>query len=184
MFETFKAKAEAAGNTAVHRVATRDEAFSLIFEVLKKQEIQDTAGSWAVWAESPMLSGVDTKALEAKVPGLKIGVTPELAKGAKVGITQMDYGIAKTGTIAQDATKADQRMASTLPWVHIAVLGTNRIVPDLSDFMAKMHPSQSNYIALITGPSKTADIERVLAIGVHGPEHLVIVCVDELGGAN
>lgn len=184
MFETFKTKAEAAGNTTVHRVATRDEALSFIVEVLKKQEIQDSAGSWAVWAESPMLSGVDTKALEAKVPGLKIGVTPELAKGAKVGITQMDYGIAKTGTIAQDSTKADQRMASTLPWVHVAVLGTNRIVADLSAFMAKMHPSQSNYIALITGPSKTADIERVLAIGVHGPEHLVIVCVDELGGVN
>jgi L-lactate dehydrogenase complex protein LldG len=37
---------------------------------------------------------------------------------------------------------------------------------------------------LITGPSKTADIERVLAIGVHGPERVVIICVDELGGTN
>lgn len=184
MFETFKTKAEAAGNTTVQKVATKDEAITFIVDYLRKQEIKDTAGSWAVWAESPMLAGVDTKALEEKVPGLKIGVTPELAKGAKIGITQMDYGIAKTGTIAQDSTKADQRMASTLPWIHIAILATNRIVADLSAFMDRMHPSQSNYIALITGPSKTADIERVLAIGVHGPEHLVIVCVDELGGAN
>ena len=50
--------------------------------------------------------------------------------------------------------------------------------------MTKMHPSKNGYIALITGPSRTADIERVLAIGVHGPERLVIVCVDELGGMN
>jgi L-lactate dehydrogenase complex protein LldG len=184
MFDTFKTKAEAAGNTSVHRVATKAEAFDLIVELLRKEEIRDAAGSWAVWAESPILSGLDIKMLEAKVPGLKIGVTPEFAKGAKIGITQMDYGIAKTGTLAQDSTKADQRMASTLPWIHVAILGTNSIVADMPALMAKMHPGKSNYIALITGPSKTADIERVLAIGVHGPEHVVIVCVDELGGTN
>ena len=60
----------------------------------------------------------------------------------------------------------------------------NKIVADLLALMTKMHPDKSNYIALITGPSKTADIERVLAIGVHGPERLVIVCVDELGGTS
>lgn len=184
MFETFKVKAEAAGNTAVHRVATQAEALDFIVEFLKKENVADSAGSWAVWADSPILAGVDTKALEAKVPGLKVGVTAETAKGAKVGITQMDYGIARTGTLAQDSTKADQRLASALPWIHVALLGTNAIVADLAELMTKMHPSKSNYIALITGPSKTADIERVLAIGVHGPEHLVIVCVDELGGTN
>lgn len=184
MFETFKAKAEAAGNTVVQKVATKVEAFDYIVELLKKEEIKDAAGSWAVWADSPILAGIDTKALESRVPGLKIGVTPELAKGAKIGITQMDYGIAKTGTLAQDSTKADQRMASTLPWIHVALLGTDSIVADMPALMTKMHPSKSNYIALITGPSKTADIERVLAIGVHGPERIVIVCVDELGGAN
>lgn len=184
MFEMFKTKAEAAGNTAVHRVTTKAEALDFVVEFLKKEEVADAAGSWAVWADSPILAGVDTKALEAKVPGLKVGVTPEMAKGAKVGITQMDYGIAKTGTMAQDSTKADQRLASALPWIHLALLGTDRLVADLSELMTKLHPSQSNYIALITGPSKTADIERVLAIGVHGPERVVIVCVDELGGTN
>jgi L-lactate dehydrogenase complex protein LldG len=43
-----------------------------------------------------------------------------------------------------------------------------------------MHPKDTKFITLITGASKTADIERVLAIGVHGPERLVIVCVDDL----
>jgi L-lactate dehydrogenase complex protein LldG len=184
MFETFKTKAEAAGNTAVHRIATKAEALDFIVELLKKEEIKDAAGSWAVWADSPILAGVDTKALEAKVPGLKIGVTAELAKGAKIGITQMDWGIAKTGTMAQDSTKADQRLASALPWIHVALLGTNSLVADLPALMTKMHPSKHTYIALITGPSKTADIERVLAIGVHGPERVVIICVDELGGTN
>jgi L-lactate dehydrogenase complex protein LldG len=184
MFDTFKAKAEAAGNTSVHRVATKAEALDFIVELLKKENIKDAAGSYAVWADSPILSGVDTKALEARVPGLKVGVTIDLAKSAKIGITQMDWGIANTGTMAQDSTKADQRMASALPWIHVAILGTHCIVADLPELMTKMHPDKNTYIALITGPSKTADIERVLAIGVHGPEHIVIVCVDELGRTN
>jgi len=44
----------------------------------------------------------------------------------------------------------------------------------------RLHPSQANYISFITGPSRTADIERVLTIGAHGPERLVIVVVDAL----
>ncbi len=46
--------------------------------------------------------------------------------------------------------------------------------------MTKMHPKDIKFMTLITGASKTADIERVLAIGVHGPERLVIVCIDDL----
>jgi len=184
MFDTFKAKAEAAGNTAVHRVATKVEAFDLIVEFLKKEDIKDAAGSYAVWADSPILAGVDTKALAARVPGLKFEVTRDLAKNSKIGITQMEWGIANTGTLAQNATAAEQRLASALSWTHIMLLGTGNIVADLPAFMTKMRPDKSSYLALITGPSKTADIERVLAIGVHGPERIVILCVDELGGMN
>jgi len=54
----------------------------------------------------------------------------------------------------------------------------------MPSLMTKMTPKESGYIAFITGPSRTADIERVLTIGVHGPERLVIVAVDELGGMN
>ncbi len=180
MFETFKAKALAAGNTEVQRFSTKTEALDFIEGYLRKENISNVAGSYAVWAESPMLKGVDTKALAARIPGLTFAVTRETAKNAKIGITQMEWGIANTGTLAQDATAADQRLASTLPWTHIMFLGAGNIVADLPSFLAKARPDKSNYLALITGPSKTADIERVLAIGVHGPERVVIVCVDEL----
>jgi L-lactate dehydrogenase complex protein LldG len=182
MFNTFKAKAEAAGNTEVWRFVTKAGAITFIEEYLRKEDIKDEAGSYAVWADGPVLKGIDTKALAAKVPGLKFEVTRELAKHSKIGITQMEWGIADTGTLAQNADAAEQRLASTLSWTHIMLLGTGNIVADLPAFMSKMHPSKSNYLTLITGPSKTADIERVLAIGVHGPERVVIVCVDELGG--
>lgn len=184
MFDKFKAAAEAAGNTEVQRFGAKAEALIFIEGLLKKEEIKDTPGFYAVWADSPFLKGIDTKELAAKVPGLKFEVTRELAKNAKIGITQMEWGLANMGTLAQDSTAVEQRLASALSWIHVALLSTDKIVADLPALMTRMHPGTSNYIALITGPSKTADIERVLAIGVHGPEQLVIVCVDESGGMN
>jgi L-lactate dehydrogenase complex protein LldG len=124
---------------------------------------------------------MDTKALAAQVPGLTFAVTRQSAKDAKIGVTQMEWGIANTGTLAQDSSAVEQRLASSLTWIHIALVASEQIVPDLPTLMTRMHPSKNGYIALITGPSRTADIERVLAIGVHGPERLVVVCVDELG---
>lgn len=184
MYEQFKAKAEAAGNTVVQRFGTKAEALAFIEQTLKKQEIKNASGSYAVWADCPFLNGVDTKALAAKTPGLSFEFTREIAKDSKVGISQMEWGLANMGTMAQDSVKIEQRLASALPWLHIALLPTKNILADIPALMTKMHPSKNAYIALITGPSKTADIERVLAIGVHGPEHMLIICVDELGGNN
>ena len=53
----------------------------------------------------------------------------------------------------------------------------------MGSVLEQLRPEQINYISFITGPSRTADIERVLTIGVHGPERLIIVVVDEFEGA-
>ena len=71
--------------------------------------------------------------------------------------------------------------ASALPLIHVAVLPTGAIHPDMAGGLQQVHPSRTGYISMITGPSRTADIERVLTIGVHGPARLVIVFVDEWG---
>jgi len=183
MFDTFKAKAEAAGCQVV-RFATSAEALDFILQFMRDEGVADAPGTYAVWADCPFLNGLDRQALEKRVPGLTFNVTPQSAKDARIGVTQMHWGIANTGTLAQDSSAVEQRLASALTWIHIALVGTADIVADLPALMTKMHPSQHGYIALITGPSRTADIERVLAIGVHGPERLVIVSVDELGGMN
>ena len=51
-------------------------------------------------------------------------------------------------------------------------------------WLADADPARMNYLSMITGPSRTADIERVLTIGVHGPVRLIIIFVDELGRTN
>jgi L-lactate dehydrogenase complex protein LldG len=114
------------------------------------------------------------------VPGLRFDVRRETAADARVGISQFEWAIANTGTLVQDAAAIEHRLASTLPLVHVALVSSQAIVPDLASLLNKTGPQQSNYLAFVSGPSRTADIERVLTIGVHGPGRLVIVCVDEL----
>jgi len=180
MFESFKARAETSGNTEVKRFETTAQALGFIEAFIAQEEIKDEAGSYAVWADSSMLKALDKNAMVAKFPGLHFDVTRELAKGAKIGITQLQWGLAETGSMAQDSTDVEQRLASALCWIHVAILPTSKIIADIPAFMTKMHPKDIKFMTLITGASKTADIERVLAIGVHGPERLVIVCVDDL----
>jgi L-lactate dehydrogenase complex protein LldG len=92
----------------------------------------------------------------------------------------VDWALANTGTLVQSADEVDKRLVSTLPPVHIAFVSTAALLPDLPAVFQQVDPRRSAYISLITGPSRTADIERVLTIGVHGPERLIIILVDEL----
>jgi len=181
MFESFKTRAEAV-SAEVHRFATGAEASKFLAELLDKEGVAPEPGKRAVWATRPMAPGIDPGPLAAKNPGLTLDVTREGAAQAKVGISAVDWGLADTGTMVQDATDVDLRLASTLPEIHVALLRTERIVPDLAALLPSLDPGSSRYIAFITGPSRTADIERVLTIGVHGPVRLVILCVDGDGG--
>ncbi|WP_347488834.1 lactate utilization protein [Desulfoscipio sp. XC116] len=103
---------------------------------------------------------------------------------AGLGLSEVDLAIAGTGTLAQDSTDINQRLVSTLPPVHAALVRTERLVQHFSDAMDMLNSRRANlpgYISFISGPSRTADIERVLTIGVHGPEQLHIIFVDEAG---
>ena len=176
LFETFKARAEAV-SAEVHRFAARPEALAFILGLL-----QEPGG--ALWAGGSFLDGLEPDGLCAQAPGLSFQVTRQGAAAARFGISQMDWAVAGTGTLVQDAAQVELRLVATLPSIHIALLGTTRILADLPGVLRHLHPARTGCISLITGPSRTADIERVLTIGVHGPERLIIVCVDELERAS
>jgi len=179
MFDPFKARAEAA-RAEVFRFSTKTATLDFLLAFLAKEGLADQPQSVAVWAECPLLDAADRQRLES-VAGMRFAVSREQAAQAKFGISQMAWALADTGTLVQDSTAIDQRLVSSLPSIHIALVPTSGILADLPALLSRVSPQTSGYIALITGPSRTADIERVLTIGVHGPERLLILFVDELG---
>ncbi|WP_425619227.1 lactate utilization protein C [Anatilimnocola sp. NA78] len=90
-----------------------------------------------------------------------------------IGITSVDVAIAETGTLLMCHRPTQERVASLLPPMHVAVIEQNQIVPDLLDAFNILHErgvqNLPSNITLITGPSKTGDIELQLTTGVHGP---------------
>jgi len=178
-FDTFKTRAEAV-SAEVHRFPSKREALAFIQEFLRAEAISDSPQSYAVWANGRFLNSEERLRLSQQVPGLRFDVTRQTSADAKIGICQMDWGIANTGTVVQDASAVEKRLASTLPQIHIAIVGTQSILADMPAVLKKLSPQQAAYLSMITGPSRTADIERVLTIGVHGPGRLIIVVVDEM----
>jgi L-lactate dehydrogenase complex protein LldG len=117
-----------------------------------------------------MIDSADQRALGASFPGIRFDVTRETAAQAKVGISQMDWALADTGTLVQVPTRwisgwSQPSRRFTLHWFPLHPFC--RICPPC---FPSWNLRKLAYLAFITGPSRTADIERVLTIGVHGPE--------------
>lgn len=99
-----------------------------------------------------------------------------------LGFTSAQYGLAETGTLVLDSASEDLRLATMLSQIHVAVLDPALIRPDmqaLEEELQRRMASAPSYMAFITGASRTADIERVLTIGVHGPLELHILLSGE-----
>lgn len=102
---------------------------------------------------------------------------------ADCGITDAEWGIASTGTLVLPMRPASPRSASLLPSIHLAILDAERILPN--EPSAILHIGETymkradrpSSVVLVTGPSRTADIELNLVLGVHGPRELHIVLV-------
>jgi len=105
---------------------------------------------------------------------------------AGAGITGANALVAATGTVMLVCNEGNTRLASALPPVHIVIAGIDKLVPSLADTttMLESLPRSatgqpiSTYVSFISGPSRSADIELSLSMGVHGPRHVHIVLLD------
>lgn len=98
--------------------------------------------------------------------------------GLDIGFTVCDLGIAETGTLVQNSASEEVRLATMVSETHVAVLPVSKLRATSYDAEAELlgfMTSTPSYLAFITGASRTADIERVLALGVHGPLELHIL---------
>ena len=101
---------------------------------------------------------------------------------AKIGITRCEYLIARLGTVMVSSRQNPGRRIFVYPEVHIVVAYTSQLVPDLKNALhnirKKYSPDYPSMISLISGPSRTADIEKTLVLGAHGPKELYVFLID------
>ncbi|HVC98571.1 MAG TPA: lactate utilization protein [Pirellulales bacterium] len=169
-----------------HLVFGRDEARALLARFLEQHSVR-SALCW----EHPVLERLGVGELlaergitllsRATLSGLDQSQQREAMLAADAGISSVSYAVAETGTLALASAAGQERLASLAPPVHIAVVEADQVLPDLFDLFERIAADggermASNW-ALITGPSKTGDIELTLTTGVHGPGtwHVIIV---------
>jgi L-lactate dehydrogenase complex protein LldG len=198
LVERFQEKAEAV-SAIVNRVATPREALDYAVNLCAQKEACQLLVSGC---EAPLSAPAEnlctdkqTKIIAA--PGLAqdqlstltalcdtkgIGVTTDNLRahlsGIDIGLTYVDFGIADTGTLVIESSDEETRLATMISEIHVAVLPRSRLRETSYDVEAELREimgQASNYTAFITGASRTADIERVLALGVHGPLELHIL---------
>jgi len=98
-----------------------------------------------------------------------------------VGITSADYALAETGSLVVLTESNESRLLSLLPPCHIAVVARSRIVENLEELLTLLPEptAASSAMVIITGPSRTADIEMLLVRGVHGPGEIHVVILED-----
>ena len=118
------------------------------------------------------------------LPSVRSGITDReelraLCATAAVGITSADYCLADTGTLVMISSREEARLISLLPPIHVAVVSRDRMLSGLDELLSAvpLPADQSSSMVLITGPSRTADIEQILVRGVHGPGEIQVVIV-------
>jgi len=97
---------------------------------------------------------------------------------AIVGITGATCGLANSGSVILEHGPGRPRAASLLPITHIALLPAADIVATMADTLPGMHLDDTSNIVIITGPSRTGDIEFALTLGVHGPQRVHIIIIE------
>ena len=98
-----------------------------------------------------------------------------------ISITGAFVGIAETGSVVMLSGPESPTTLNFLPEDHIVVLWENRVVPHIEDAWPKLraeHPAMPRTVNIVTGPSKTADVEQTLQEGAHGPRRLHIVLIE------
>lgn len=157
-----------------HRASDKNELSQILLNSLKEKGSHDI-----VMRESIGVNELGIDQLLSAL-GLKIirPVSIDAIKTVDAGVTIPDYAIADTGTLVEITPRDLQRTVSLAPPIYIAIVQEKNILPTLHDLWPKVQAvKEKATITFITGPSRTADIEQILTIGVHGPKeaHLILI---------
>lgn len=179
LYALFKARAEAI-SARVYRAADPAAAGEVLGGIIGELGVAKMVAAPSALVDA-CLDSANTGAVEVCAVNTRLH-----AEDAGLGLSEVELAVAETGTLVQDGTDPQQRLVSMLPPVHVALVPTGGLVEQLGEAIALLNQRKvlPGYISFISGPSRTADIERVLTIGVHGPEQLHVIFVDRAGGAS
>ena len=102
---------------------------------------------------------------------------------AQVGVTGCEFLIARLGSVMVSSGQMAGRRIFVYPDIHIVIAHASQLVPDLRDALVKLRKKYErrmpSMVTVITGPSRTADIEKTLVVGVHGPKEVYCFLVED-----
>ncbi|GIW82635.1 MAG: lactate utilization protein C [Gemmatales bacterium] len=183
LLHRFCMQCQAAGGIP-HPVRSDDEAIDCVLAIVAEKNARNI-----LLGEGPLLKRLDlARRLEGngasvhRVAELPTTVAREAMFAADIGISGVDRLVAETGSLVDAANQRQPRGLSLLPPVHICVADAGQLVPDLFDLFEAIprdsgKPVMPSCLTLITGPSKTGDIELRLVTGVHGPGEVHVVLI-------
>lgn len=174
LFATFTASLSAAGGVT-HRATSFDGAARTI------QGIVQSIGT-TLWTSSRLIEThpalVDT--LRDIGYDIRVPTDPADVRDQPIGLTTAKIGIAETGSLLLDEPDLNDRAVSLMTNLLIAICSIGALKPTLDDaapVLRDISTSGPSYATFVTGPSRTADIERQLTIGVQGPAAMHVVFI-------
>ncbi len=179
----FVVEAEAVASDVVRAsdAAAALDALAAVFELsgtsdfLAWDGLDEILPGWDGWVEESGLTRVDASISvdqqQRHDDNARVG-------GVSVGVTTADWAVASSGSLVLSHGPGRPRSASLLVEHHVAMLPANRVVSSLAEALGKTSWDENSNIAIITGPSRTGDIESILTIGVHGPRRVHIIVLD------
>lgn len=188
LVKEFTERAVKAG-AVVSEVKSMDEAFAYTVDLCEKKDkcqLLLSSDDTAKLIAAPALpeGGTDALAKLCEGKGIEVitsGMRKHLA-GIDCGVTVADFGVADSGTLVQNSCSEELRLATMVSENHVAILPKSRLrenTYEVEKEFVELVDNSPSYMAFITGPSRTADIERVLALGVHGPLELHILLLED-----
>jgi L-lactate dehydrogenase complex protein LldG len=172
--------ARAASVSADVRRAPASTVPALVAEIIRAAGATRAAVDTATRSAFPSLcQALAAAGVEAVDPRSSLEILADVGAGVSLAA----FGIAETGSVALAAGDRGERLVGMLPAVHVVLLRETDLVADLDTAGARLRALTTAdpplpYVSFVTGPSRTADIERVRTIGVQGPRALHVIILD------
>jgi len=160
--------------TDFHLLETREELIAKLLAIAQKEGWKKVGGHHGD------LTDMAIQALGLPVCDTSISYDVNNLESCDAGISECDALVAQTGSVLISTRSAGGRALSVLPPHHVVLARREQLLPDLPSAFTLLNsryaPGFPSFISLITGPSRTGDIERILVLGAHGPKKLTILC--------